>query len=120
MLNRNYPSIDIKKTGKRIKEVCEQHLVTAKELQELLNLGSVQAVYHWFQGERLPNVDNLFAISRLLEVPMDELLVEEAAEIEFHLEFENVRQSNRFLHYWELLCDRYKEHGRSSGPEAES
>ncbi|MDR2043357.1 MAG: helix-turn-helix domain-containing protein [Clostridium sp.] len=71
-----YPVIDYVMTGKKLKAVCKDKNITAKELQRLLNLGSVQAVYNWFGGARLPNIDNLFAISKLLRVPMEDILVE--------------------------------------------
>lgn len=72
-----YPTIDIHLSGKRLKAICEDRNVSVRELQKMLNLGSVQAVYNWFSGERLPNIDNLFAISKMLDVKLDDLLVEQ-------------------------------------------
>ena len=33
-----------------------------------------QSVYDWFRGKNLPTLDNLYALSRLLMVPMDTLV----------------------------------------------
>ena len=38
-----------------------------------------QAVYHWQAGTTLPNVDHLYAISKLFQVTVNDILVEKAA-----------------------------------------
>ena len=45
-----------------------------KNIQEYLGLGSVQSVYHWLDGSSMPNIDNLYALSELLQVPIDDML----------------------------------------------
>ena len=47
-----------------------------KELQEYLGLSCPQGVYQWQAGRSLPSVDNLYAVSRLWGVSMNEILVE--------------------------------------------
>ena len=47
-----------------------------KELQEYLGLSCPQGVYQWQAGRGLPSVDNLYAVSRLWGVSMNEILVE--------------------------------------------
>ena len=47
-----------------------------KELQEYLGLGCPQGVYQWQAGRSPPSVDNLYAVSRLWGVSMNEILVE--------------------------------------------
>ncbi len=59
--------------GTNLREACKQKNVTAYDLQDFLHLGSVQAVYNWFNGRRLPTVDNLYALSVYLDVSIDEL-----------------------------------------------
>lgn len=105
MEQMEYPVIDVKRTGKKLKQICEEQNISAKDLQKLLHLGTVQAVYHWFSGSRLPNLDNFFAISKLLKVSLDELLIgQKEQEFEnLNLEFELVRHNDRLLVYWEKL-----------------
>lgn len=74
--NEDYPSIDMELFGRKLKKTCENKHVTAAELQQFLHLGSIQAVYMWFEGKRLPNLDNLYAISKYLDIRMEELLEE--------------------------------------------
>ena len=69
-----FPTIEKKETGKRLKKLMIERGYTAKNIQEYLFLGSVQSVYHWFNGASLPTVDNLYALSELFGVPIDDLI----------------------------------------------
>ena len=71
----HYPEIDAKKTGKRIRELCNQRGLTVKQIQECLFIGSNQAIYSWYCGRTLPKIDSFYALASLLEVTMDELIV---------------------------------------------
>ena len=70
-----FPVIDLKATGKKIKGLCKKAGYTPVELKRILKLGCVQTVYKWFQGENVPSIENFFALSILLGVQMEELLV---------------------------------------------
>ena len=48
--------------------------ITPKDVKEFLNLGSIQTVYNWFNGLNMPTVDNLYALSQFLQVPIDEII----------------------------------------------
>lgn len=70
-----YPQIDMKKTGANIRRLCKEKDCTVRELQELLHIGSNQAIYNWFNGKALPSPDNLVALAELLDTPIDNLLI---------------------------------------------
>lgn len=70
-----YPVIDPKASGKQLRTLCATHGLSPKKIQQCLGLASPQAVYHWQSGRSLPNVDNLFALSKLLDVHMEDFLV---------------------------------------------
>ena len=70
----SYPTIDKVKTGKRIKTLMRKRGLNVKNIKEYLGLGSVQSVYHWLDGSSMPTVDNLYALSELLQVPIDDML----------------------------------------------
>lgn len=72
--------IDVKRTGEKIKETCGQKGVTVKKIQEELYIGSFQSVYAWFSGKTLPSLDNMYRLSRLLGLPMENLIVDTAEE----------------------------------------
>ena len=44
-----------------------------------MGFASKQAVYRWLNGSNMPSVDNLYALSRYLNVQMDDVIVEKAA-----------------------------------------
>lgn len=100
-----YPSIDMVKFGAKLKEVCDERKVTANDLKEYLNLSSIQAVYLWFRGQRLPNIDNLYAISRFLGVRMDDLINSEREENAAVIMQEESLSDHgkRVLFYWKRL-----------------
>ena len=52
----------------------DAHELSVKDVQQYLGLGSVQSVYHWLNGISLPTVDNLYALSYLFKVPIDDML----------------------------------------------
>ena len=68
------PLIDREKSGRQIKMMMEARGLTVQEVQRYLCLGCVQSIYHWFHGISLPSLDNLYALSELLQVPMDALI----------------------------------------------
>jgi hypothetical protein len=46
-----------------------------KDIQEFLELSTPQSIYHWFDGRNLPTIDNLYALSELFHLPVDELII---------------------------------------------
>ena len=76
-----YPVIDAAATGQnlrrlRLEKGNREKGNSVKELQEYLGLSCPQGVYQWQAGRSLPSVDNLYAVSRLWGVSMNEILVE--------------------------------------------
>lgn len=68
------PTIDKKKTGINLRLMMDERGLTVKDVQKYLKLGSVQSVYHWLNGLSMPTVDNLYALSDLFQVPVDDML----------------------------------------------
>ena len=67
-------AIDKTKTGQQIRLLMEKRGVTVKDVRDALSLACVQSVYHWLDGQSMPTLDNLYALSDLLKVPMDMLV----------------------------------------------
>ena len=74
-MRMGYPVIDTHATGARIKALRLERGLTVKEIQKALGFDEPQAVYKWERGGSLPSTDNLLALSLLLEVPIEEILV---------------------------------------------
>ena len=73
---KKFPVIDMRATGTRIKEIRSSQNFTVQEVSEYMGFENPQAVYKWQRGEALPTVDNLFALSKLFDVPMEEIICE--------------------------------------------
>lgn len=84
-----YPVLDLAATGKRIKEIRIEKHMTVNDICEYMGFENPQAVYKWQRGESLPSVDNLFALSKLFETPMEHILCEkeEAEASSFYIRF---------------------------------
>ncbi len=68
-------TLDAVLTGRKIHDAIKQSGYSIKELQEMLGLSCPQPIYRWIKGRTLPSIDNLYMLSRILGMPMDDLLV---------------------------------------------
>ena len=74
-MNHTFPTIDVKATGARIKELRKKRGLTIREVSEYMGFTTDQAVCKWQRGDSLPTVDNLYALSRLYGTTMEDILV---------------------------------------------
>lgn len=70
-----FPTIDLVRTGRQIERLRKARGLSVRDLQTYFGFEHPQAIYKWQWGECLPSVDNLFALARILRVPMQDLLV---------------------------------------------
>ena len=70
-----FPVIDPIATGKNILSLRKEKGLSVKDLQAYFGFEEPQAIYRWQYGKTLPSVDNLYALSALLDVPMERILV---------------------------------------------
>ena len=84
MERKLYPVIDMEKTGRNIMRLRQERGMTVRDLQVWFGFAEPQAIYRWQSGKTLPSVDNLYALSTLLEVPMEDILVPRAHEISIY------------------------------------
>ncbi len=96
------PVIDKRKTGEQIRKYMNLRGLTVQDVKTYLSLGCVQSVYHWLDGQSAPNLDNLYALSELLRVPMD-LLV--AGNRSYKPERNLPTGAIRLLRYYRLLYE---------------
>ena len=67
--------IDVESSGRNLKALSRARGYSAMDLQRLLGLESCQAVYKWFAGKGLPRLEHLLALARILDVPVEQLIV---------------------------------------------
>ena len=69
-----FPTINLKETGINLRRIMDKRGITPKDIKEYLHLTSVQSVYNWCNGINMPTIDNLYALSQLLQVPIDTIV----------------------------------------------
>ena len=72
---KTFPVIDLEATGANITRLRKAKGLSVRDLQNWFGFEEPQAIYKWQKGKSLPNVDNLYALGALLDVPLEEILV---------------------------------------------
>ena len=75
----NTATIDARATGTKIWSLREENGLTVEELSELLGLAGPRALYKWMNGETLPTLKNLIALSAIFNTSLDDMIVRRAA-----------------------------------------
>ena len=88
-----FPTINKKETGVNLRRIMDMRGVKPKDIQEYLGFGCVQSVYRWLDGVSMPTADNLYAISKMLQVPMDSIVCGNAGRTKSQMDTkcENIR-----------------------------
>jgi len=69
-----FPMIDKKETGLNLRRIMDCRGFSVKDVQEYLGLASVQSIYHWLNGISMPTIDNLYALSELFGLSIDDMV----------------------------------------------
>ncbi len=70
------PKIDMKATGANLERLRRSRGLSVRDVQQYFGFEQPQAIYKWQYGQSLPSVEHLYALSRLLNTPMESILVE--------------------------------------------
>lgn len=121
-----FPTIDMQATGENIIRLRKAHGLSVRELQHYFGFEEPQAIYKWQQGKSLPSVDNLFALSQLLGVSMNEILVQtpqlnltgngQSSDCPFHrfINFSDRFRRNRIPNF-QPICSLCQSRGFDAG-----
>lgn len=102
------PMINKRETGINLRRIMDQRGMTAKDIQKYLGLGSVQSIYHWLNGMSMPTIDNLYALSHLFQLSIDDLVRgNRPAMVSYELPGTVERQSQRLYMYYKKFCEIY-------------
>ena len=71
----NYPVIDPVATGERINTLRMNRGLSVASMKEYFGFSTTYAIYKWLKGESLPSLDNFLALSIILDVSMNDLIV---------------------------------------------
>ena len=73
--------IDNQATCRNLKKMLDERGISARQVQQELQLESVQAVYKWFRTANggktsgIPSIDNLVLLAELMDVTLEDILV---------------------------------------------
>lgn len=76
-----FPVIDPVATGENIQRLRRERGLSVRDLQTFFGFEEPQAIYKWQRGKSLPSVDNLYALSALLDVSMDDIIVSRTIQL---------------------------------------
>ena len=103
-----FPLINKRETGVNLRRIMDMRGITPKDVQEYLGLGCVQSVYRWTDGVNMPTIDNLYALSELLQVPIDAIVRGNRAPITSDIPMETLdSQERRVYAYHEKLNKKH-------------
>jgi len=68
-------SINMEKTGERLKELIKDSGYSTKEIMTITGITAEQTVYKWFKGRSLPSLETQIVLARLFDMHITELLV---------------------------------------------
>lgn len=101
------PLINKRETGINLRRIMDLRGITPKDVQQYLGLGCVQSVYRWLDGVNVPTVDNLYALSELLQVPIDAMVCGNRAPIVSNVSSEMMdSRERRLCAYYEKLNEK--------------
>ena len=71
----DYPVIDPVGTGLNIKMIIKSSGNTIANVGRMLGIADMSTMYKWLRGDALPSIDNMLALSILLDVSINDILV---------------------------------------------
>jgi transcriptional regulator with XRE-family HTH domain len=71
----DYPVIDLVRTGANIRRIIKESGRTVADIGNMLGIADKSTLYKWFRGDALPGIDNMLALSVLLGVTINDMLV---------------------------------------------
>ena len=101
-----FPIIDRKRTGIRLRRIMDERGLSVKDVQQYLELGSVQSVYHWLNGLSMPAIDNLYALSELFQMPVDEMICGNRTPVIKRSIKTQTDQDRRLYSYFEKITEK--------------
>ena len=105
-MKRKYPVIDMAGTGQEIKRIMKMKGLTVKEVQKFLELNTPQSIYHWLNGISLPTIDNLYALSELFQMPVDEMICGNRTPVIKRSIKTQTDQDRRLYSYFEKITEK--------------
>ena len=66
--------LDEKIVARNVRRMIAESTLTKEDIADLLDV-TPRLVYYWQNGERVPNIQNLYGLSQLFKVSMESILI---------------------------------------------
>ena len=67
-------AIDMEQTGKNIEQMMKAKNLTPKDMQNAFGFGTVNTVYTWMRGKKMPNIDNMVQMANMFGIKIDDII----------------------------------------------
>jgi transcriptional regulator with XRE-family HTH domain len=75
VIGMDYPVIDPVGTGSNIRNLIRNSGNSIADVGRMLGIADMSTMYKWLRGDSLPGIDNMLALSMLLGVSINDILV---------------------------------------------
>lgn len=99
-------SLDMGLTGHVLNQMIKKRGYTVSEIQKELKLACPQPVYRWISGQTMPSIDNLYRLSMILDVHMEDLVVPRRDEVWMIQRMQNPKEGRRLRSYYKTYRKR--------------
>lgn len=93
MCKINKPIIDVAATAANIKACRIRARYSVREIQNIFNFSSPEAVYAWEKGKYLPTIDNMIVIASVYGVTIDQIVITDTVEVEVETDIREVKSA---------------------------
>jgi len=87
------PIIDVAATAANIKACRIRTGYSVREIQNIFNFSSPEAVYAWEKGKYLPTIDNMIVIASVYGVTIDQIVITDTVEVEVETDIREVKSA---------------------------
>ena len=104
MMKDTWMTLDMLMTGKVIGNMIRKQGYSIRQIQEKLKLSCPQPIYRWMSGQTLPSLDNLYMLSGILGMHMEDLLMPREDELwALYEDIENMEPDKRMMTYFRMV-----------------
>lgn len=106
MCKINRPVINVAATAAKIKECRIRAGYSVREIQNIINFSSPEAIYAWEKGKYIPSIDNMIIIASVYGVTIDEIIVRDVIEVDCEFTIKESRKTDESRSKNEACLDR--------------
>ena len=87
------PVINVAETAAKIKAYRIRAGYSVREIQNIFNFSSPEAIYAWEKGKYLPTIDNMIVLAAVYGVTVDDIVIKDEIEIEVDVDVREAKSA---------------------------